>query len=203
MNQEKTWDELYNHLRWNKETNSLPKVLKNKRVLELGAGTGKTLISILKQKPSSIYAIDFSSKAIEKSAVIFQDKVKLLKADARDLPFPDESFDVVIAYYILNNSLRKDRIKIVKEIRRVLKKNGLCVFEDFSIGDLRNIGKKHRTDSNTIVNENNLICHFFNSRELKELFGDFSKITLRKNTFYPIKSKTNLKREIINIVAKK
>ncbi len=198
MDQENIWDEIYSHLKWNKETKSLPKLLKNKTVLELGLGNGKTLISILKQKPSKFFAIDFSSKAIKKSKDIFKDKLEILKADARKLPFPDESFDIVVAYYVLNNSVKKDRIKIVREILRVLKKDGFCLFEDFSINDFRNVGK-----GSNVVNGNKLRCHFFEIKELKELFGSFSKINLKKKISYPIRNKNNLKREIINIVARK
>ena len=203
MNQEKIWDDLYEHLTWKKETVDLPSIMKGKKVLELGVGNGKTLISILKQKPSEVYGIDSSIKAIEKSKIIFGDKVNLIVGDAKDLPFSNNSFDVVIAYYILDNSIRKDRLRIISEIHRVLKKKGVCVFEDFSINDFRNKGKKHRTDKNTKVKKNKLICHFFNEKEVRELFDKFSMLKIKTSKFYPIKNKINLKREIINCVAKK
>jgi len=204
MGQEDIWNELYTgNLTWKKETISLPRILKGKKVLELGVGNGKTLISILKQKPSQAYGVDFSIKAINKSKEIFKDKVRLIKADAKDLPFSDSSFDVVVAYYILNNSIKKDRLKIISEIHRVLKKKGISVFEDFSLGDFRNKGKKHGTDKNTIVKKNKLICHFFDEKEVRGLFGRFSKLKIKTSKFYPIKNKMNLKREIINCVARK
>src|SRR3989344_412930 len=200
MNQQDVWDELYErNLTWKKETITLPNILKDKNVLELGMGNGKTLISILKQNPSQVSAIDSSIKAIEKSRKIFGNKVRLLKVDAKDLPFPDNSFDIVVAYYILNNSVKKDRVKIIKEIYRVLKKKGICIFEDFSINDFRNKGKKHKTDKNTIVKKNKLICHFFDEKKVRNLFGKFSEIKIKTSKFYPIRNK-NLKREIINCV---
>jgi len=181
-------------LEWNKETTSLPKILKNKIVLEMGVGTGKTLAAILKQKPSKIYAIDFSNQAIKILKERFNDKAILKEADAKSVPYPNDYFDVVIAYYIFNNSLKKDRIKIINEVYRVLKKDGICLFEDFSIGDFRNTGQKKG---------NNLISHFFEKEEIKELFHKFSSIKLKKEVFYPIKYKSNLRREIINVIAKK
>ena len=202
MGQEKIWNKLYEHLTWKKETITLPNILKGKKVLELGVANGKTLVSILRQKPSEVYGIDFSGKAVEKSKGVFGDKVNLIVGDAKDLPFEDNSFDVVIAYYIINNSIKKDRFKIIKEIYRVLKKKGICVFEDFSIGDFRNKGKYHGKDGNTIIKKNKLICHFFYEKEVRELFGRFSKLKIKTSKFYPIKNK-NLKREIINCVARK
>lgn len=198
MKQQEIWDELYNqNLTWKKETISLPKIIKNKRVLELGVGNGKTLVSILRQKPSSVVAVDFSHVAIEKSKHL-KDKVELLNADARNLPFADKEFDLVVAYYILNNSLKKDRIKMVNEIYRVLKKKGVCLFEDFSAGDFRNKGKKHLSDKNTRLKKNKLICHFFEMEELKTLFRRFSKINAKKTKFNPVKRDRSIKREIIN-----
>jgi ubiquinone/menaquinone biosynthesis C-methylase UbiE len=202
MEQERIWDELYGaRLTWKRESITLPKVLKNKKILELGVGTGKTLVSILGQKPKKVYAVDFSSKAIERSRERFEGKVTLVQANVNDLPFEDESFDVVVCYYVLNNSLKKDRTGIVKEIRRVLKKGGACLFEDFSVNDLRNEGKKHRSDKNTIVKKNGLMCHFFDEKELRILFGDF-KIKIEKKSFYPIKN-VKAMREIITVVGKK
>jgi len=203
MGQREIWNELYaGNLTWKKETIDLPNIMKGKRVLELGVGNGKTLISILKHRPSEVCAIDFSIKAIEKARKIFGDKVTFIKADARNIPFPDNSFDVVVVYYVLNNSIKKNRVKIVKEIHRVLKKGGTCVFEDFSINDFRNKGGEHRTDKNTIVKKNKLIYHLFEEREIKELFSKFSKVKIKTYLFYPIKH-SNLKREIINCVGKK
>jgi len=203
MGQREIWNELYaGNLTWKKETIDLPNILRGKRVLELGVGNGKTLISILKQKPSNVQAIDFSIKAIEKARKIFGDNVTLLKADAKNIPFPDNLFDVVVVYYVLNNSIKKDRARIMKEIYRVLKKSGTCVFEDFSINDFRNNGKSHRTDKNTIIKKNKLICHFFEEKEVKELFKDFSKVKIKTLGFHPIKHK-NLKREIISCMGKK
>ena len=187
MSQEKIWDELYgSNLKWNKETVTLPKELKGKVVLELGVGNGKTLISILKQKPKKVYAIDFSAKAIEKSQEIFGDAATFVKADAKKLPFENDSFDVVAVYYVLNNSMKKDRERIIKEILRVLKMGGLCLFEDFSINDFRNKGIKH-VDKNTIIKKNKIECHFFDKKEVRNLFEDFSSIKIKTFRFNPVR----------------
>ena len=107
MDQERIWDNLYkNRLIWKMETMSLPNVLKGKKVLELGCGSGKTLKAIIKQGPKSLIAIDYSEEAIEGCKKILKNKVNLIKSDARNLPFQDNSFDSVICFYILNNSIK-------------------------------------------------------------------------------------------------
>ena len=95
--QERIWDELYSsNLSWKKETLELPNLLKNKNVLELGVGNGKTLASILRQKPSSIIAIDFSQKSIDLCKNQFKNQKNLTLKKANLLSFKSKvKFDVI------------------------------------------------------------------------------------------------------------
>ena len=111
--QKEFWDEEYknNSDKWKKETLFLPSLLHNKRVLELGCGNGKTITSILRQKPSEVTAIDFSSEAINLAKKNFNGKfINFIQADVKDLPFRHKEFDVVICFYILNNLLAEERV---------------------------------------------------------------------------------------------
>lgn len=192
MNQERLWNKLYsNKLEWKKETASLPKILKNKKVLELGVGTGKTLISILKQKPKSVTAIDFSQTALDKIPKIIKEKANIIKADAKSLPLEDNSFDVVICYYVLNNSITKEMKKIISEIYRVLDTEGIVLFEDFGAKDFRN-KKTKRKDG--------LHKHFFTGKEVRELFNKFKLKQFKIVHSYPLKSQPEMKREIIRFI---
>ena len=47
--------------------------------------------------------------------------VHFLRADARELPFPDESFDLVTSNYVYHN-IPGDRQALLRESLRVLKK---------------------------------------------------------------------------------
>jgi SAM-dependent methyltransferase len=49
---------------------------------------------------------------------------RLLEADARALPFANESFDVVTASYLLHLLDRDDRARVIAEARRVLRPGG-------------------------------------------------------------------------------
>jgi ubiquinone/menaquinone biosynthesis C-methylase UbiE len=175
-NQEKIWDEEYRKkgLVWNKETKFLPKVLKNKEVLEIGVGNGKTLISILKQKPKKVVAVDFSSKAIEicKKAFGEIENVKFKKIDFLKMPSKEE-FDAVVCYYFLNNLTKKERKLAVEKIFAVLKRGGKVLFGDFASGDFRENNKGKR---------NAPICCYFKEKELDDLFCKFSckKIMMKK-----------------------
>jgi len=195
--QKEIWDELYSKERnkWKRETKSFNGVLNGKKVLELGVGNGKTLKSILKDKPKFIKAVDFSKNAIEICKSEFRDeKIEFVEGNVTNLPFEDEEFDIIICYYLLNNLNKDEQKTTVKEIHRVLSKNGKVLFEDFAKGDFRDDGKKENTG---------LIKNYFNLKEIKELFSGFSGMEIKIKEFNTIKSDDNLKRKIIGGIIKK
>jgi len=200
-NQESIWNIEYkkNPHKWHKETINLPKLIENKKVLEIGVGNGKTLRAIMMQNPKSVAAMDFSSEALNKCKEIFHEKnINFVKANVTNLPFENEKFDVVVCYYVLNNLLERERKKAIKEIYRVLKKRGKLLFEDFAVGDFRETNKNQKTiESHTIKNKKGIICHFFEIKEIKKLFNRFSAKKLAQRTFNPIIN-NKLKRKIVS-----
>ena len=195
--QRELWDYEYSHNKnkWNKETIDLPRILKNRRVLELGVGNGKTLRAILKQKPSEVTAVYFSEKVIRIVRDNFRE-IKFYNCDVRELPFSNQDFDVVVCYYVLNNLGENDRLKVVKEMYRVLKKNGIILFEDFAIGDYRQKGEE--IEKNTVEHKNGIICHFFTEDEAKKLFSKFLIREIKISERLPIKKDKSIKRRIIS-----
>ena len=195
--QRKIWDELYSkeENKWKRETNSFKGKLKGKIVLELGAGNGKTLKSILRDKPKEVYSVDFSKSAINICKNQFSDEnLKLSVANITDLPFSDNYFDVVICYYVLNNLTFSEQKKAISEIYRGLKINGSVLFEDFAKGDFRDDGKHEK---------NGLVKNYFDVNELNRLFSAFSDIQLKVKEFSSIKSDKRLKRRIVYGIIKK
>ncbi|WP_297521865.1 class I SAM-dependent methyltransferase [Thermococcus sp.] len=57
-------------------------------------------------------------------------RVKLVKADARFLPFPDESFDTAVSTFFL--CVVSEKGKVLSEVRRVLKPDGLLLVMECS-----------------------------------------------------------------------
>ncbi len=195
------WDQEYilHGNKWRKETKNISPLIKNKKVLEIGAGNGKTLKAILRERPQEVTAIDLSSKAINLLRANFKNKnIKIKKASALNLPFRDNSFDVVFIYYILNNLLRKQRNLTIKEAYRVINKKGKIIFEDLAVGDFREKGKKAKNDKHTIIKKSGLICHFFTLKELNHLFKDFSKRRIKYITSTPLRNNKKIVRRIIS-----
>jgi ubiquinone/menaquinone biosynthesis C-methylase UbiE len=65
------------------------------------------------------------------------DRVELLSGDARDLPFPDASFDLVVNSYMLDLLPREDIPRVLAEFRRVLKPDGRLVLSNMTEGETR------------------------------------------------------------------
>ena len=203
LNQQDQWNKLYkNNLRWNRETKDIPKILSRKTVLELGVGNGKTLKSILSQKPKRIIALDFSSESLK---IINKEypNIRTINSNITSIPLEDNHFDVVMCYFTLNNLLKKDRVLAIKEIYRVLKNKGVLLFQDFSVGDFRQRGSNSQIESNTIQNKNGIICHFFEEEEIKDLLKQFKSIKIKTQVSTPIKSNTLLQRKTISVIAVK
>ena len=110
-------------------------VTKEMKVLELATGTGLISINIA-DSVRSIAATDFSPKMIEtakkKEA---PDNVHFSVEDATALSFSDQTFDAVIISNALH--IMPDPGLVLKNIRRVLKPNGILIAPTFSHGHLR------------------------------------------------------------------
>lgn len=103
-------------------------------VLEVGCGTGFMACRIVKEKNCKIVGIDISERMIgmaRERAINhnIEDKTSFRVADANELPFEDNSFDVVFSQFVTS---LLDRKKALDEFMRVLKPGGfLGVVEIF------------------------------------------------------------------------
>jgi phosphatidylethanolamine/phosphatidyl-N-methylethanolamine N-methyltransferase len=97
------------------------------RVLEVGVGTGLNLP--LYPKGCSVTGIDISEEMLRKARQRVQEygitNVTLEVMDASKLTFPNDSFDRVIATYVI--SAVPDPVKTLLEMRRVCKPSGHLV----------------------------------------------------------------------------
>jgi phosphatidylethanolamine/phosphatidyl-N-methylethanolamine N-methyltransferase len=104
------------------------------RVLEVGIGTG---ISLPHYKRSlSVTAIDLSPDMLKRARErVEREKLThvddIIEMDASDMSFPDNSFDVVVAMYVL--TVVPDPKRVMQELQRVCKPGGeVIVVNHFS-----------------------------------------------------------------------
>jgi ubiquinone/menaquinone biosynthesis C-methylase UbiE len=98
------------------------------RVLDVGCGGGNTACLIAEQYGSRVQGIDISKVMIAKAnerarRMGLEDKVEFRVADAFELPFEDDSFDVVILESVLT-PLPGDKSKALGEMVRVARPGG-------------------------------------------------------------------------------
>lgn len=102
-------------------------------VLDLCCGSGDLGRIILKKYPkTTITGVDFSSKMLDIARAKNKTKsknIKYLKMDAQKLEFSDNSFDFVVMGFGFRNVENKELC--LKEIYRVLKKDGVFLHLDF------------------------------------------------------------------------
>lgn len=105
----------------------------NKNILEIGCGNGFGTTLIRKYfLPKKITAIDLDNKMITIARKKYANShVKFLQADVEKLPFSNNSFHAVFDFGILHHV--PNWKKALKEIHRVLKKDGQFIMEDGSI----------------------------------------------------------------------
>ena len=98
------------------------------RILDVGTGPGNLVFEIAKRSPQlEIIGIDISPSMIKIAGnkamrMGFSKQLKFQVANAADLPFEDEYFDLVISSLSLHHWANP--IKSINEIHRVLKQNG-------------------------------------------------------------------------------
>ena len=99
------------------------------RVLEIAAGTGVVTRVLAATLPESvsIVATDLNDSMLEHAISIGTKRpVEWRRADALDLPFPDESFDAVICQFGV--MFFPNKVKAFSEVHRVLRPGGRFVF---------------------------------------------------------------------------
>jgi ubiquinone/menaquinone biosynthesis C-methylase UbiE len=115
----------------------------DEQVLDVGCGHGLLLIAAAKQlNEGKAIGIDLwqqkdqagnSREATWQNIVLegVTDKVELKDGDARNLPFRDDAFDVVLSSWALHNIYdKRERAQAIRQIVRVLKPGGRIVILD-------------------------------------------------------------------------
>jgi len=112
------------------ETARRAKRLKPQKILEVACGTGRVTVQLAERLPKTvrITATDISPDmlAVAKKKLSRDKNVNFKVVDAMKLPFANESFDMVICQFGL--MFFSNREKAIKEMWRVLKKDGAFIF---------------------------------------------------------------------------
>ena len=106
------WTRLLGHI----ETDS-PKLA----VLDVGCGTG-THLALYSAIGCGVTGVDLNPDMLARAASRLGSEADLREADATDLPFDDETFDVAIGMLVLHEMSPSDRSAVLCEMARVARR---------------------------------------------------------------------------------
>ena len=103
-------------------------ISKDNVILDIGCGGGVNVSRFLKMTENKVFGIDYSELAVERSiklnkSAVDEGKCEIIEASVSDLPFNDNSFDIVTGFETVY--FWPDFVNDLKEVLRVLKDDGI------------------------------------------------------------------------------
>jgi tRNA (uracil-5-)-methyltransferase TRM9 len=157
------------------------------KVLDLGCGNGRWY-KVFKEKKVDYFGVDNSEKLIEIAKENFPD-AKFFVGDALNLPFSDNFFDKIYSIALLHHIPSEDfRIKVLKEVKRVLRPGGILILTCWRVHRLREILAFLKYTFLKIIGKSKL--------DFRDTFVPWGKKTLRYYHFFTQKELENLVKKV-------
>jgi len=107
----------------------------NVKLLDIATGSGRTLKQLRAAFPKNkILGLDLSDSYLKEASRYISDLngdlIELIKANAENLPFEDNSIQAISCVYLFHELPRTIREKVLQEIFRVLEPGGVLVLAD-------------------------------------------------------------------------
>ena len=153
---------------------------KNKSVLDVATGTG-TLAIALSFEASNVVGIDLSSKMLNVAKKkVTKDNLSFVQMDANQMSFQDNAFDIVTISLGLHDMPLEVRSSVLKEVKRVLKKDGKLYILEYELPANELMG----WFSSYLINiyESKYFLNFVNS-DLADYLNSFGYRIERKTNF--------------------
>ena len=132
------WSDTYFHQPCRKEVDQshfwlleVVKKIKPESILEVGCGFGKNMDFLNKNlsHPTKLFGLDISESMVKKAKVFVPDNASFACGDILNLPFPDNSFDLVFTHGTLMHISSDNLSTAILELRRIAKK-GIIIIEE-------------------------------------------------------------------------
>jgi ubiquinone/menaquinone biosynthesis C-methylase UbiE len=198
-------------------------VKKGQKVLDLGCGNGR-LLNVLRDKDICYVGVDNSEKILLEAQKQYPEyKDKFWKADALNLPFIDDEFDIIFSIAVLQHIPSKEyRLKFLKECLRTLKKDGKIILTVWLvktgssyyysiyniINKIKSIFGISKIDFNDLIipfkvdGKNNLGDRYVHAFSLKEFRNIFKSVGFKIEESGYTKDKKGKKRNLYIVASK-
>jgi ubiquinone/menaquinone biosynthesis C-methylase UbiE len=168
-------------------TDAVPDLAKHevKKVLDLGCGVGRHSV-LLASNGFEVVGMDISKNALKMARSWVQkerlENVALVRATMTNIPINDCCLDAVVSVSVMHHALKKDIVRSISEVYRILGKNGWFIANLASLNDPR-YGTGRMLEKNTfwILEDYEKkrfgeMHHFFTKSEALRLLDHFSKV---------------------------
>jgi ubiquinone/menaquinone biosynthesis C-methylase UbiE len=142
------------------EIDTISKYSEDKKVLEIGCGTGIILDRISKSAKDA-WGVDLSSGMLKKAK---EKGLNVKQANATKLPFEDDSFDVVYSVKVLAHI--PEIKKVISEVHRVLRDDGVAVLEFYNPYSFKYLANKIQKSGDSVY------LRFDSLADVRSLFGN-------------------------------
>ena len=105
-------------------------------VLDVGCGTGTNLM-LYNEAGCNVFGIDLSPTMVEIAQKKLENRADIRLGDASKMPYSDDSFDLVTAFFILHEMPSQIRPAVISEMTRVVKHGGRILLIDYHLGPIR------------------------------------------------------------------
>ena len=159
-----------------------------KTVLDLGAGGDLPPLGLFHLFGYKTYGIDITEKQLELASEFcktYDINLNIRKGNMIELKFDDESISFVYSINSMIFLTKKETQKVIQEIERVLKVNGLCFVNFLSIDDEnytqgRRIGDDEFVQGDFDWTEKEVVQSFFKDDEPDKFFKNFEILRKEK-----------------------
>ncbi len=158
------------------------------KVLDCGAGTGSGEIpplGLFSEAGYDCLGIDISPERLDNARASTRElslEMKFMQADMRRLPFESDSFDFIYEYNSLPHLTKADTGIAIAEMRRVLRKGGLCFLGFMSLDSWPILGRRIGDGEFSLVEGSETVTHSaFADDEPDRYFGDWTLVQKEKN----------------------
>ena len=143
----------------------------NSKILDAGCGNGKNMI-YFKKNGHTVKGIDFSNSLLK---ICKSKDLDVISSDIRNLPFENNTFDNTISIAVIHHlSTNEDRIKAIKELLRVTKKDGNILITVWAIEQEAHSRRAFKLGDNIVPFEDSFrYYHIFNEESFLNLIKDF------------------------------
>lgn len=209
----------YIHARGELSTNKLAELLEaqgDEKILEIGFGTGATIVKMAAQSQAQFFGYETSPlmyqkalKRIQFCNMTHKINIKLLEKK-NHFPAPDNTFDRIYAESIIAIQEGSDFVNLLLEIKRVLKPNGMLLFNETIWLETTNRSKAQAINEKckkafAIIQSNHEYLHLADWKKLLLEIGFVPEFEMSVADIIPLKEKMSgpvIRSKIFTLVGK-